>query len=485
MILSATNAARAAVVLAACIGLATSSLSALAESGERTSTLADQQAVAVTIYNDNLALVRDERRVDAGRGVSHLALRDVSANMDPTTALLHSITEPGAISVIEQNFNFDLLSPEKLLEKYVGRDVTVIHTNARTGADTHETAKVLSAGEGGVVLQYANRIETGIDGRLSFPSIPANLRDIPTLVTDLDNSYAGPQTIELDYLTGGMSWRADYVGVLNANDSRLDMNGLVTLTNTSGASYNNARMQLVAGAVNRARVQETVRTLGAVNAAKPADQMRQENLFEYHLYTLGRPTTIADKQTKQVALMSASAIPVTKSLELRGEGYYYTEQSGDLGQRLKPQIFLEFSNDGGGLGIPLPAGIVRIYKKDSQGSAQFVGEDNIDHTARHERIRLLLGESFDVTANKKQTDFKRIAPYAEGRYVYQSSYEIEMRNAKDSAVPLKVVETLPGDWQIVSENLPHTKSSSTTATWNVTIPANGKVTLDYTVRVIY
>jgi len=474
---------RASLALVTGAAILSSGFSAMAETGEHVSTLADQQSVAVTIYNDNLALVRDERRVDLGRGVSYLALRDVSANMDPTSALLRSITAPGALSMIEQNFNFDLLSPEKLLEKYVGRDVTVIHTNPKTGEETREQAKVLSV-NGGVVLQYANRIETGVDGRLAFPSIPANLRDIPTLVADLNNDYAGPQTVELDYLTGGMSWRADYVGVLNANDTKLDMNGLVTLTNASGASYNNARMQLVAGTINRAQVPQTVSKLSMMEAA-PANQMRQENLFEYHLYTLGRPTTIADKQTKQVALMSASGISVTKSLELRGAGYYYTEQAGDLGLRLKPQIYLEFANQGGSLGIPLPAGIVRIYKKDSQGNAQFVGEDSIDHTARRERIRLLLGESFDVTATKKQTDFKRIAPYAEGRYVYQSSYEIEMRNAKDTAVPLKVVETLPGDWQIMSENFPHAKNSSSTATWNITIPANSKATLDYSVRVIY
>lgn len=483
MLISVAFIRRATVALAAITALGNGSFSALADPGERVSTVADQQAVAVTIYNDNLALVRDERRIDVARGVSNLALRDVSANMDPTTALLRSITAPGAISVIEQNFDFDLLSPEKLLEKYVGRSVTVIHTNDKTGVETREQAKVLSV-NGGVVLQYANRIETGVDGRLAFSSIPANLRDIPTLVTDLDNTHVGPQTVELDYLTGGMSWRADYVGVLNGSDTLLDMNGLVTLINTSGASYHNAHMQLVAGTINRAQVPETVRTLGTVTL-RSADQMRQENLFEYHLYTLGRLTTIADKQTKQVALMSASSIPVTKSLELRGAGYYYTEQAGDLGQRLKPQIYLEFANEGGGLGIPLPAGIVRIYKKDSQGNAQFVGEDNIDHTARGERIRLLLGESFDVTATKKQTDFKRIEPYTLGRYVYQSSYEIEMRNAKDAAVPLKVVELLPGDWQIVSENMPHVKSSSTTATWNVMIPPKGKTTLAYTVRVIY
>ena len=453
-----------------------------ADPAEHTSTLADQLAVSVTIYNDNLALVRDERRLTLLKGVERVALRDVSAQIDPTTALFHSLTASGAISVIEQNFNFDLLSPDKLLEKYVGRDVTVIRTNPRTGAEIREQARVLSV-NGGVVLQYVDRIETGINGRLTFPSIPPNLRDRPTLITDLNNTYDGAQQVELDYLTGGLSWRADYVGELNANDSRLDLNGLITLTNTSGTTYNNARMQLVAGNINRAQVTENVRAL-AEAAPAPANQVRQETLFEYHLYSLSRPTTIADQQTKQVALLSAAAIPVTKSLELRGQEYYYYQQAGDLGQQLKPQVYLEFSNEGGGLGIPLPKGIVRIYKKDSQGNAEFIGEDNIDHTARHERIRLLLGESFDVNATKKQTDFRRIAPYGD-RYQYESSYSLEMRNAKDTPVTLKVVEPMPGDWTITNENFPHVKTSSTTATWTITVLANGKSTLVYTVRVIY
>lgn len=475
--------ARVAAAAAALALLLPARGAAIADPAERTSTLADQQAVSVTIYNDNLALVRDERRLSLPRGVQRLALRDVSAQIDATTAIFHSLTSAGAVSVIEQNFNFDLLSPETLLAKNVGREVTVIRINPRNGAEIREQAKVLSV-NGGVVLQYANRIETSVDGRIIYTSIPPNLRDRPTLVTDIDNTYEGEQLVELDYLTGGLSWRADYVGVLNADDRKLDLNGLVTLTNTSGTTYNNARMQLVAGTLNRAQTADEVRTLGAVTLRNAAPQMRQETLFEYHLYTLGRPTTIADKQTKQVAMLSAAAIPVTKSLELRGQDYYYTQASSDLGQRLKPQVYLEFSNEGGGLGIPLPKGIVRIYKKDSQGNAQFVGEDTIDHTARKERVRLRLGESFDVTATKKQTDFKRVGPFND-RYQYESSYSLEMRNAKNTPVILKVVEPMPGDWNIISENFPHVKSSSATATWTITVPANGKTTLDYTVRVLY
>jgi hypothetical protein len=448
---------------------------------ELLSSLSDQQGVAVTIYNQSLALVRDERRVAFRTGFNSVAFRDVSGQINAATALLRSVSSPGSLSVIEQNFNYDLLTPQKLLDKYVGKYVTVIHTNVATGKETREQARVLSTNDG-VVLQYANRIETGLDGRLSFPSLPGNLRDRPTLVIDLNSKNAAPQDVELSYLTGGLSWKADYVGALSVDDSRLDLNGLITLSNDSGTTYSNAKMQLVAGDVNQ--VQEAFSQAKTLGRAVTADeyQVHQEQLLEYHLYTLGRPTTIADKQTKQVALLSATSIPVTKTLELRGSPYYYTGQYGDLGQRLKFGVYIQFQNEGGGLGIPLPKGTVRIYKKDSAGNAQFVGEDSIDHTPRHEQIRLHLGDAFDVTANKKQMSYRL---YKQGAtYIYESSYEIETHNAKDQAQAVKVVEQLPGiNWEIISENYQHTKAAADTAVWNIKLGANSKQTLRYTVRV--
>ncbi|MDQ6766499.1 MAG: DUF4139 domain-containing protein [Candidatus Eremiobacteraeota bacterium] len=447
---------------------------------ERLSTLSDQRAVAVTIYNQDLALVRDERRITLAPGFNHLAFRDVSGQINAATALLRSISSPGAVSVMEQNFNYDLLSPQKLLEKYVGKYVTVIHTNPATGKETREQARVLSTNEG-VVLQYSNRIETEVDGHLSFPSLPSNLRDRPTLVIDLNSTSGAAQDVELSYLTGGLTWSADYVGALNVDDSRLDLNGLVTLGNTSGTTYTNAKLQLVAGDVNR--VQQEFNAAKTLGRAVTADHvMQQESLLEYHLYTLGRPTTIAEKQTKQVALLSASSIPVTKSLELRGSPYYYTGSYGDLGQRLKFGVYVEFRNDGSGLGIPLPKGTVRIYKKDSAGNEQFVGEDSIDHTPRHELVRLHLGDAFDVTANKKQTNYH--LSHQGSEYIYETSFEIEMHNAKDQAQPVKIVEQMPGiNWEIISENYQHVKASADTAVWSIRLPANGKQTLRYTVRV--
>ncbi len=461
--------------------------SALGETTEQRSTLADQQEVAVTIYNENLALVKDQRKVTLRKGENRLALREVSAGIRPETALLKSLSHPGGLEVIEQNFDFDLLTPQKLLEKYVGRTVRVVRTHPQTGEDTHETAEVLAA-NGGTVLRIGDRIETGMPGRLVYPDVPADLRDRPTLVIELDSSTAKEQTLELAYLTSGLSWKADYVAEINPDDSRLDLSGWVTLTNRSGTSYNRARLQLVAGDLHRVQpprpmAPEMRRDMVAMASAAP---MQEEELFEYHLYTLGRPTTIKENQTKQVSLLSASAVPVKKEFLLQGSDYYYRGRHGDLGQKLKVGVFIEMTNrKEAQLGMPLPKGIVRVYKKDSQGNAQFVGEDRIDHTPKNETIRLKLGDAFDVTANKKQTDFKKLAGSGRYNYIFESAYSIELKNAKQEEVMVKVVEPMPGDWEILKENHDHQKNTAGTATWQIKVPAEGSATLEYRVRVRY
>lgn len=456
---------------------------------ENRSTIADQQNVAVTIYNNNLALVKDQRKVRLTSGMQNLAIRDVSAQMRPETALLRSLSNPGSFNTLEQNFDFDLLTPEKLLEKYVGRTVSIIKTNPATGEEKTEQATVLSANNG-VVLKIGNRIETGLPGRVVYDDIPANLRDRPTLVTQINNKTAAEQTVELSYLTGGLAWKADYVAELNPKEDSVDLSGWVTLTNTSGTSYNNAKLQLVAGDVNR--VQENyprpmaLRKNLEMMAADAAAPMAEESLLEYHLYSLDRPTTIAENQTKQVALLSATGVPARKELVLRGADYYYQSQQGDLGTKIKVGVFVEFDNkEASKLGMPLPKGIMRVYKKDAQGNAQFVGEDNIDHTPKNEVVRLKLGESFDVTADKKQTDFKILPRPAKGNSAFESAYEITLKNAKKEKVVVTVQEPINGDWTILSENQPHKKANSTLAVWKLEIPAEGKATLNYRVRVKY
>ena len=441
------------------------------------SSAADREAVAVTVYNDDLALVKERRRVDLAAGLTRLSLREVAAQMRPETALLRAVSgQP--LSLVEQNFDFDLLTPQKLLEKYVGREVTVIRPHPTNDSERRERATVLAAGQG-TVLRFADRIETGVPGRLAFDSVPSNLRDRPTLSILLE-AAGGKQAVELSYLTGGLSWKADYVANLSTDGKSLDLNGWVTLTNRSGAGFDNATLQLVAGTVNRVRPPAPQMAYAMPAPAPRAKSMEatQEALMDYHLYSFERPTSIADNQTKQLALLSASAVPVSREYLLAGNDWYYRDRYNQIGQKLKPAVFLEFENKGGQLGKPLPGGIVRVYARDSKGAAQFVGEDRIAHTAKNEKLKLRLGEAFDITAERKQTNYRKIADNAS-----ESSWRIELRNAKDEAVVVKVQEPMPGDWEMVQESQKHTKESARVASWNVAVPAGGTTVLEYGVRV--
>ena len=457
---------------------------------EQRSTLDNQIAVAVTIYNDDLALIRDRRRVDLPAGRSELAFRDVSARIRPETALLRASEGP-APRVIEQNFDFDLLTPGALLEKYVGREVGLVSTHPTTGEETEEPATVLAATDG-VVLRVGDRIETfqagQAPGRIIYRDIPATLRDRPTLVLALESDAAGSRVLELSYLSGGLDWRADYVGELSADQKQLDLAGWVTLTNRSGSSYRDAQLQLVAGEVNQ--VEEAMQApqyeMMAVRAAAPAPSMREEGLFEYHLYSLAHPTTIADNQTKQVALLDAPGVRVGKELLIQGDQRAYREPHGELARDLAVNVYLTATNDeASNLGLPLPAGILRIYQRDSQGNAQFIGEDRIDHTPKNEGIRLKLGQSFDVTAERKQIAFKKLSGTGPWQYQFETAFEILVKNAKSEPEAVVIQERIPGDWTMLEESAPHEKGNANTALWRLEVPAESQVRLSYRVRVRY
>jgi hypothetical protein len=476
LLISRAGGALAAVALAVA-----TLVSARADTVERTTTDANRTALNLTVYNGGIALVHDTRRVDLHGGLEHLAWRDVGAQIQAETALLESKTKPGSVRVVEQNFDYDVLRPDAILNKYVGQDVIVVHGNV-PGLPYRETAKLLST-DNGVVLQYADRIETSVVGRIVFPKLPQGLRDKPTLILDVDEASAGPQELDLTYITGGLTWRADYVGTVSPNERRLDLSGLVTLTNSSGTSFPNARLQLVAGNVNVYVPPPMGYEEGNPNvilANSGAPQFQEQSYFEYHLYTLGHPTSVLNNQTKQVSLLDAHDIPLRKTLEMRGGPQYYNNANQDLGEHVKLGVYLTFTNKNGDLGIALPAGIVRLYKKDTGGTAQFLGSDSIDHTPRNEEVRLHVGDSFDVTARRKQTNFHIV-----GNGVYDSSYEFVISNAKKTAQDVLVVEPIPAEWKIQSESAPHTKTSSGTASWHLRIPADGKTTLTFTAEVRY
>ncbi len=465
------------------------SSAAYATEEEKRTSLEDQKSVAVTIYNENLALIKDQRTITLDKGFNLLAFRGVSAKMRAETALLRNLNNAG-LKVIEQNFDFDLLTPQKLLEKYVGKQVKIATMNPVTGEEKIEQATVLSTNNG-VVVQIDDRIETNPHGRYIFDKVPENLRDQPTLVIQLNSATSKSQDVELSYLSSGLSWKADYVAELNAKDDKLDLVGWVTLNNTSGTSYNNAKLQLVAGDVNIVKNEFLRKNNGrAMPAAKMMvmedSAMQEESLFEYHLYSLNRPTTISNNQTKQVSLLTATQVPVKKEFLLQGNTYYYQSSYGDIGQKMKVGVYVEFKNkEESGLGMPLPKGTVRVYKKDKSGNAQFIGEDNIDHTPKNEDVRLKLGDAFDITADKKQTNFEKRVAFGKYSYAYESAYEVKIKNAKSEAVTVVVREPVPGDWKMLEHSHPFKKVAAGTVEWHIEVPAEGSTTLEYNVLVRY
>ena len=439
-----------------------------------------QTSIAVTIYNQDLALIRDARRIDLQQGLNDIAFIDVSAGIRPETALLTAAG--GGLTVTEQNFDFDLLTPQKLLEKSVGTTIRVFRTNPTTGADSSEEAKVLSVAEGMAVLQIGDRIETAIPGRLVYSAVPPNLRARPTLITKAISDKGGSTDVALSYLTHGLSWQADYVASLSADERTIDLNGWVTLTNQSGVTYNNAKLQLVAGQVNQ--VQEMMkRDVGVAQMATAmpaAPKMVEEAAFEYHLYRLDQPTTIKENQTKQVALMAAASVPVTKQYLITDAANVWGRYSSSFGEgeRVNATVKLKFVNDEKSkMGMPLPKGVVRVYKADSQGEAVFVGEDQIDHTPKNETVDLTLGQAFDITARAKQTDFEQISDR-----IYENEYEVEIKNAKKDKVTVDLREAIPGDWKMIKESQQHKKLDASTAGWLIDVPAEGSTTLTYRVR---
>ncbi len=447
-----------------------------------TSTLDDQQSVSLTIYNGGLGLVKDQRQIKLPKGTRELRFMDVASQIIPTSVHIRSLSDPGSLVVLEQNYEYDLLNPQKLLDKCVGKEVKLYTKNPYTEREELVTATLLS-NNGGPVFRIGDEITYGHPGRIIFPGAPDDLLAKPTLVWLAENGLLTGQKVEASYLTNGINWRSDYVVTLNEKDDRADLAAWVTIDNKSGTTYRNARLKLVAGDVNRAKDEyeykdKTLRVAEMAAAKAPAPQFKEESFFEYHIYTLQRPATVKDNQTKQVSLVQADTIPVKKELLYHGASYYYTSRYGETIPNQKIGVFVEIDNrEKNHLGIPLPKGTVRVYKHDSSGSLQFVGEDSIDHTPKDEKVRIKLGDAFDVVGSRKQTDWKKIA-----YDTYEAAFEISLRNHKKEDVTVTVVEPVPGDWKMLSSSQEFTKTDAFTAEFQVRVPKDGEAKLTYRVR---
>jgi len=452
-----------------------------------TTTLADQTDLAITVYNSNLALVRDVRQLNLTPGESRLRFMDIAASINPAAVHFRSMTESTKLSVLEQNYEYDLLDPNKLLQKFVGREVTLVRPKLSSGTTEYDEVKAtLLSLNGSPVWKIGNEVVTGLSYEsIRFPELPENLYERPTLLWTLQNSGARRHKVEASYLTSNLAWSADYVLNVGKDEANGDLDGWVTLVNHSGTAFKNAQLQLVAGDLNRVVAQAGGNLRAAMDkvaqsAAAPAFQ--QESFSEYHLYSLSRRTSIFDQESKQISLLNASRFPLQKIFVVNGQSYYY-RNGAQPGAPVKDpvQVFYKFKNeDKAGLGMPLPAGTIRVYQADSRGGSLFVGEDRIDHTPKDETINLHIGNAFDIVAERKQTDYKRLSDR-----LYEFEYEITLRNHKDAPITVEVNEPIGGDWEMVSSTYKFTKTAAFAAQFQVPVDKDGTSVLKYRVRVRY
>lgn len=443
-----------------------------------------QEDVGLTVYNGGLALVRDARRIQLPPGTVHLRFEDIAATVNPATVHLRSTSQPGRLPVLEQNYEYDLLDPQKLLSKYVGREVTLVRTTMEGGSSkTTEVKATLLALNNGPVWRVGTEIVTGMGAdHYRFPALPDSLYSRPTLVWALDNQGDASHRVEAAYLAGNIGWSADYVLTLDAAGRAGDLDGWVTLNNQSGTAFTNARLQLVAGDLHRAPTPAAKANfaMAASRAAEARDEMAEQAFAEYHLYTLGRRTTIANAETKQLALLRGSAVPVARRYVVNGQQWIYrNRQQPGTPMRDTVQVFYDFKNDQAShLGRPMPAGVVRVYQTDGSGQVQYVGEDRIEHTPKDEALSVQIGTAFDVVCDRKQTDFNAI-----GGGVYEFAYEVSVRNRKDAAVTVEVNEPFGGDWTMLASSHTWTKTDAWAARFTVPVGAGETSTVRYRVRV--
>ena len=426
-----------------------------------------QGDVAVTIYNNGQSLVQDDRQLSVTRGRNRIEFPDVSARIRPETVTLSG---PG-IGIVEQNFDFDLLTPDKLMDKAVGQQITLIRTNPATGAERSERAKVLAA-NGGIVLQVGERIEVlrddGLPVRAVFDRLPPNLRARPTLSVTVDAADTGTIPARLSYLTPNLGWTADYVALFDAAKGAMDIQGWVTLTNSTGTTFNNARTLLVAG--NPGGGGGFRQLSGAMDSAG-TESSNRERLGDYYLYPLAERTTIANAQQKQVSFLDVKGAPARSTYE------FVNNWLGSSTDPVSTSSVLRFSTSRqGGLGDQLPAGTIRVYMRDARGDPQFIGENRIDHTPMGSAMSLRTGDAFDV---KVQTTVVSRTRKGDSRWVTKMKYVVT--NARPEAATVLVAQSgLYGDVRITDESLKSERVSADRAEWQVPVPANGKVELTAT-----
>jgi hypothetical protein len=450
------------------------------------STAADRRSVEVTVYNGNLGLVKEQRRVKATAGEGELRFSDVAAQINPVTVHIKPLTDAKDFAVLEQNYEYDLISHAKLLDKYVGREIKIIDANEYQDRKDVVNATLLSVANG-EVYKIGNEIYLGHPGIKVLPELPGSLISRPTLSWVYRSKAARDYDIEVSYLTHGMGWSADYVLSVADKKATGSLSGWVTVNNQSGAEYADAKLKLVAGEVNRAPVpapaygmRKTARMEMAMASAADAG-FTESGMFEYHVYDLGRLVTVKENQTKQISLLEAQGVNVVKEYVTTPSAHNaFLYNSVNDGAVKQPVVaYLSFKNTKeNNLAVPLPSGVIRIYTDDARGSRQFIGEDRITHTPKDEEVRLKVGEAFDIVAERTQVDFAQ-----KTSKVTETEWKVSLRNRKEEDVTVRVQENASGQWEILEPSHKFTKVSATQFRFEVPVAKGQEVTVKYKIRV--
>lgn len=445
------------------------------------STKEDRKNVSITIYNMGLGVVREERLIKLPKGISSLIFQDVAQQIIPQSVRVSS--EKGKLTVFEQNYEYDLVTNNRLMDKFIGKEVTIYNTHPEHGAQIPVKATLIS-NNSGPVFQVGNEISLGYPGRITIPNLPENLYAKPTMIWKLSNESGGDIPLSVMYQTNGMTWEADYVMVLSENEKTAGINCWVTLHNTSGTEFKQATLQLVAGDVKRYQVNQQFRggrqpEIGMMAKMAEAPSFEQENLSEFYLYTLDTPTDLNDNQTKQLQLFTANNIQMTKRFVVENLPMY---QQGEVNFS-KAAVKYEFKNSTANqLGRPLPKGTFRIYKSDSKGRQQLLGEDGIQHTPLNEMVVLHSGDAFDVVASGKELSME----YFDAGKGYRATYEVSLRNRKSEAVSIRYYANIyGGNWKILKSSHNFIKESNFKTYSEISVGADKEVIVTYTLEVKY
>ncbi|UXM95653.1 DUF4139 domain-containing protein [Bartonella sp. HY329] len=443
--------------------------------------------IAITIYNEDLALIREKRKINLIKGINHINFRDVSVMIKPKTAII-TATDNSKLHMIEQNFNYDLLTPEALSEKYIGKEVTIVGRR-QDGGEVEKRATILAT-QSGLVFKYSDRIEIGLpkNGHIKFGALPPNLYDRPTLVSVIMSEEHGVSEVDLAYLSSGFSWKADYVAELNPQGNKISLKAWVTLQNKSGTDFNNVQLQLVAGELNRLKSLMWNSPFGPIQPALPPQTIVAEPFLDYKLNDLPFKTTLHNNQLKQVLLLHAENIPsqkhyVSTTWDNVHLDNYENNMLGRQGLILAVNVYFDFVNDKQfNLGVPLPKGTIRSYITDNLLNQHFLNEDNIGHTAEHEHIRLKIGNVIDVNVLINKVKQKKLGLDKNKKQIYEDSFQFIIKNAKNEEITVEIPAVFSNNFEILQENIPHQKMSVNSARWQVKVAAQSQSILNVKVR---